>query len=240
MRGPSSAPRAHLPAQLFGAVALAALLAATMAFSSRDGIPSDRVPVNAYLDAAVATPSGIASPQVPGDKFDTFRPFLVSQPPVAAPVAQAPIPTAPPVQLLIASMDVHRPVEAVGLDRHGAMKVPANWWNAGWYKGGPVPGAPGDAVIEGHAGYPDQPLIFGKLDTLRPGDRIVVVLSDGSRQLFLVASKATVPAGSAPPGMGEPYGLPRLTLITCTGHFDDKNYSYSRRLVIEARYAGLV
>jgi hypothetical protein len=40
--------------------------------------------------------------------------------------------------------------------------------------------------------------------------------------------------------MAEPYGPPRLTLITCTGHFDDKAYSYSSRLVVEARYQGVI
>jgi sortase (surface protein transpeptidase) len=40
--------------------------------------------------------------------------------------------------------------------------------------------------------------------------------------------------------MGEPYGPPRLTLITCTGYFNKNSYSYSERLVVEASYAGLV
>jgi sortase (surface protein transpeptidase) len=150
------------------------------------------------------------------------------------------IPKAPPVQLLIPSLDVHRPVEAVGVDRSGVLNLPVNFWNAGWYYGGPVPGAPGDAVIEGHAGFPGEPLIFGKLLTLRQGDRIVVVLGDGTRRLFLVESMAKVPVGTAPAGMGEPYGLPRLTLITCTGYFNKNSYSYSERLVVEASYAGLV
>ncbi len=208
---------------------LALLLAAALVSSARDGVPSDRP-----SDAIAPPPSVVAFTQVSSKRLIRAN----TEPPADAP-PQAPIPTAPPVQLLIASMDVHRPVEAVGVNRFGAMNLPLNWWNAGWYKGSPVPGAPGDAVIEGHAGYPDQPLIFGKLATLHPGDRIVVVLSDGSRRLFVVASKATVPAGSAPPGMAEPYGPPRLTLITCTGHFDKNRYSYSERLVVEASYAGL-
>ena len=154
--------------------------------------------------------------------------------------SKALIPTAPPVQLLIPSLNVHRPVEAVGVNRSRVMDLPVNAWNAGWYKGGPVPGAPGDAVIEGHAGYPDQPMIFGKLATLPPGAQIVVVLSDGTKRLFEVVSMASYPVGVAPPGLGDPSGSPRLTLLTCTGHFDtDKKY-YSKRLAVEARYVGLV
>lgn len=134
---------------------------------------------------------------------------------------------------------MHRPVEAVGVDPSGRMNTPQNFWNAGWYKGGPVPGAPGDAVIEGHAGYPNGPLVFGRLHLLRPGDRIVVVLADGSRRLFLVDSMAIWPAGTGPPGMGEPYGAPRLTLITCSGPFEDNSKTYYDRLAVEASYAGL-
>jgi hypothetical protein len=49
------------------------------------------------------------------------------------------------------------------------MYTTQNLWNAGWYKGGPVPGAPGDAVIEGHAGYPNAPLLFGRYSPSRYG-----------------------------------------------------------------------
>jgi sortase (surface protein transpeptidase) len=120
------------------------------------------------------------------------------------------------------------------------MDLPVNGWNAGWYNRGPIPGAPGDAVIEGHAGSPDQPMMFGKLATLKPGDKVFVVLANGSRRLFLISSMTTVAGGVAPPGMAEPYGPPRLTLVTCTGHFDAANHYYSQRLVVEATYAGIV
>jgi hypothetical protein len=229
-RGPSSVVGSRLTVQLVGAISLALLIVVTLVFSWSDGVHSGRP-----FDAIEPTQSvALIAPAV----NDISPPRLFQVTPAEHP--QAPIPTAPPVQLLIASMDVHRAVEAVGLNRRGVMNLPVNWWNAGWYKGGPVPGAPGDAVIEGHAGYPDEPLIFGRLATLRPGDKIVVVLADGSRHLFLVASMKKVAVGSAPPGMAEPYGPPRLTLITCAGSFDKDHFSYSQRLVVEATYAGLV
>jgi len=224
--------RTHLSTRLLGNVAIGALLVATLTFSGRDGVT-----INSDADTAGQTLAGtpLHALTVPGvgniSGLATATEISVT--------AKVLIPTAPPVQLLIAALDVHRPVEAVGVDRSGVMNLPVNYWNAGWYNGGPVPGAPGDAVIEGHAGYPGQPLIFGRLRTLHPGDRIVVVLADGTRRLFLVESMAKVPVGTAPPGMGEPYGPPRLTLITCTGYFNQNTYSYSERLVVEASYAGL-
>jgi hypothetical protein len=223
---------AHLSARLVGEAMLAVLLAVTLVFSWRDAAPT----------AGYVFPVGSASPStaVADDNLHPDWPAPVSSSHAIAPAPQAQIPSAPPVQLLIADLNVHRAVEPVGVGRSGVIDVPVNAWNAGWYTGGPVPGAPGDAVIEGHAGYPGQPMIFGKLATLRPGAQVVVVLSDGSRELFLVISMSSVPVGTAPPGFAEPYGPPRLTLITCTGYFNQDTYSYSSRLAVELSYAGTV
>src|SRR5713226_1519937 len=218
--GESMALRNHLSAKLLGQVALGVVLVVNVVFSGRDGVPND-----VYAEATAGTLAAKPLHEQAVSAMPSLSGWVTTT--EASVSSKVLIPTAPPVQLLIPSLDVHRPVEAVGVDRSGDMDLPANFWNAGWYKGGPVPGAPGDAVIEGHAGYPGEPLIFGKLVTLRLGDRIVVVLADGTRRLFLVESKAVVPVGTAPPGFGEPYGPPRLTLITCTGYFNKNSYSYS-------------
>jgi LPXTG-site transpeptidase (sortase) family protein len=215
--------------RLLGEVAGVVVLLAALVFTWSDGPPTDDS-VNLVTPAPALTASGAGY----ADPAHYRTPVA---PPTPAP--EPPVPTAPPVMVLIPSINVHRPVEAVGLDSRGAMENTVNLWNAGWYKGGPVPSAPGDAVIEGHAGYPDAPLLFGRLPRLHAGDKIVVVLADGTRRLFLVDSLAVWPAGTGPPGMGEPYGPPRLTLITCTGAFDDHYKTYADRLAVEATYAGL-
>jgi hypothetical protein len=238
---PPSVPRVRPSAQLLGEIALGVMLVATLAFSPRDAAPSA-----GYDDAwttQIVTPYQSASGEQV--QFGFTLPGLrnLSSGVLAGGMAissKALIPTSPPAQLLIPALNVHRAVEPVGTNRYGMMDLPVNGWNAGWYRGGPIPGAPGDAVIEGHAGYPDQPMMFGKLATLKHGDKVFVVLGDGSRRLFLISSMATVAGGVAPPGMAEPYGPPRLTLITCTGHFDAANHYYSQRLVVEATYAGIV
>lgn len=228
----SLAGRAHLSKQLLGEVMLAVLLTASVAFYSRDAIPEGK-----FVYDLDASQTGFADVLMPGNNLSgtkSARPVVEPPPPPPARV-----PTAAPVQLLIPLLDVHRAVEKVGVDQYGVLNLPVNSWNAGWFKNGPVPGAPGDAVIEGHAGAPGKPMIFGKLGTMRPGDKVIVVLADGSRHLFTVVSMRSVPAGTALPGLGSPYGLPRLTLITCTGHFDKKSFWYSERLLVETRYAGL-
>jgi LPXTG-site transpeptidase (sortase) family protein len=222
----------QVPSQVLGAVALVAVLGVALAVSWSDGTPNHDPVVDpvAHRPAFVPEPSvgfgWVVAAAVGGHVTVTLPP--------------PPIPNSPPATILIASLDVHRPVEAVGVDRSGRMNLPQNLWNAGWYAAGPVPGAPGDAVIEGHAGYPKAPLLFANLNKLRSGDKIVVVLADGSHQLFLVSSISVWRAGTAPSDMGQPYGLPRLTLITCTGPFDDHYKTYADRLVVQASYAGTV
>jgi sortase (surface protein transpeptidase) len=229
---PAVVGRAQFSTRLIGEAVLVVLLVVTAATTWRDGVPTDGL-----LDLT-RPPEDVAA-------LNASLVQLSAKPHGTLPVAEAAlppqprVPKSPPVQLFIAQLDVHRAVEKVGVNQFGVMNLPVNSWNAGWYTGSPVPGAPGDSVIEGHAGYPGQPMIFGKLIDLHTGDRIVVVLADGSHRLFLVESMRSVSAGSAIPGLAEPYGVPRLTLITCTGHFDKKNKWYSDRLVLEARYAGL-
>ncbi len=235
---PSSLRRVQPSAQLLGEVALAVVLVASVAVAPRDSASSSSEvqsgPVVRLQASAVEQPSlGLALPGLQNIAgWASASGASVS--------TRALIPTATPVQLLIPILNVHRPVESVGVNRYGFMNLPSNGWNAGWYKGGSVPGAPGDAIIEGHAGYPDQPMLFGHLSSLHPGDQIVVVLADQSKRLFEVVSMTTVPVGVAPPGMGDAAGAPRLTLITCTGSFDATHFSYSRRLVVEASYVGRV
>ena len=219
------------PAGLVGEVALIATLLSALVFAGSDGNIRSGV-IDPVAAATVAFSGSVAG------YADTAHVRVPMAPP--SPPPEPPIPTARPATILIPSLDVHRPVEPVGVDRTGAMYTTQNLWNAGWYEGGPVPGAPGDAVIEGHAGYPKAPLLFARLRQLHPGDKIIVVLADGSRRLFLVDSLTIWPAGTGPPGMGEPYGTPRLTLITCTGPFDDHYKTYADRLAVEATYAGLV
>ena len=228
--------RAHAVTRMAGEVALVVLLGVTAAASWRDGAPTD-----VYV-APVVGPilTGIALQQVSANNLYSGKPFLVPKPPAPAPPAQAaPFPTALPVRMLVPSLNIHPPVEALGIDRYGALDIPYNIWDVGWFKGGPVPGAPGDAVIDGHAGYPGQPLIFGKLAKVEHGATIVVILADGSKQVFTVESVASWPLGSLPPTLFEPYGPPRLTLITCDGQFNSEDKTYSNRLIVEASYAGV-
>ncbi|HUY74721.1 MAG TPA: class F sortase [Candidatus Dormibacteraeota bacterium] len=222
--------RLRAPAHLAGeAAVLVGVIGITLAFSSSDGSPN-----NGVVDPVAPVARFVPAPLVHFGWMGAAlgKPVNVTYvPPVV-------VPTSPPATILITSINVHRPVEPVGVTSSGQMYQPKNLWDAGWYKYGPTPGAPGDAVIEGHAGYPNAPLLFARIGQLKSGDQIVIVLADGTHQTFLVQSNAVWRAGTSPPGLGEPYGPPMLTLITCTGPFDAQFKTYADRLVVEATYAG--
>jgi len=224
--------RGHLSMQALGEVVLAGLLLATLAFSPRDGVPAEDAGTRLLASYREPPSIGLTLPGISSlSKWAKTTGATIT--------ASALVPKARPVQLLIPSMRVNRPVEAVGVNRSGILDLPLNGWNAGWYKNSSVPGAPGDSVIQGHAGLPGEPMLFGNLFRLKAGDKIIIVLADGSQRLFLVQSMAVVPIGTFPPGIADLNGPPRLTLLTCTGHFDKDMKYYTERLVLEASYAGI-
>lgn len=115
--------------------------------------------------------------------------------------------------------------------------MPQNVWSVGWYREGPVPGASGDSVIDGHSGLPGQPLVFANLGRLRPGAQITVTGTGGTRTDFVVRGLTSWPAGSHPPGLFATGGPARLSLITCTGPFNGGSQRYADRLIVEATLA---
>src|SRR4029077_20164930 len=125
-----------------GEVMLVVLLGVTLVFSWRDAVPADR-----YV-FSIGSPTSTTPYAQNGLRLGRPAQGSSSHSVAVAPIAQVQFPTAPPVEILIPDLDVHRAVEAVGVDRSGVMNVPVNSWNAGWYQYGSVPGAPGDAVIE--------------------------------------------------------------------------------------------
>jgi hypothetical protein len=239
--------RGRAPGQLFAEVALVVvvLTGLALAWPSTPTIsqPSEAAIIHARTSILSTYEQRVARQLLADGKLvDDMAP--PRDLPWRVPIQANPMPSVPyvvspePVQLLIASQNLHPLVESVGVDRYGSMSVPRNYFDVGWYNLGPVPGDPGDAVIDGHAGYPDQPLVFGKLSKMRLGERIVVVLADGSRRAFSVTSVKSWPFWAHPAGLFQGDGPARLTLITCSGEFNDQTHSYHDRLVLEAAFVG--
>ena len=104
---------------------------------------------------------------------------------------------------------------------------------AGWYAGGPAPGAAGPAVLAGHVDWNHRVGAFAAIDRLRAGDLVDVDRADGSRARFEVQSVRRVAKDRFP--TGEVYGnLPGagLRLITCGGAFDRDTRSYVDNVIV--------
>ncbi len=137
-------------------------------------------------------------------------------------------------RLVIPRLGVDAQIEALGRDQDGAMASPSALDMVGWFNRGPVPGQPGDAVIDGHFGLPAEPAVFRDLRLLRPGDAIQVVWPDGRLADFRVALSETMAPSTQPSGLFARSGPARLSLITCAGKWEQSVRSYSDRLIVTA------
>lgn len=108
----------------------------------------------------------------------------------------------------------------------------------GWYEPGPLPGAPGSAVIEGHLDQVVSPYaVFFNLDQLKPGDEVDVADAQGRTVRFAVTGR-TVEPYNAPTndifdGAATSSGSESLlNLVTCAGTWIEAQHQYNERLVV--------
>jgi len=139
-----------------------------------------------------------------------------------------------PVRLVIPRINVDAIVEARGLDAGRNMETPADFHDVAWYKLGPRPGEPGDALINGHVNWWTGSAVFTKLADLRSGDEISVIRADGAAVKFHVTGSQTVAANARVASLFAPGSVPTLTLITCTGEWNPFTQSDTRRLLVSA------
>jgi sortase (surface protein transpeptidase) len=100
---------------------------------------------------------------------------------------------------------------------------------------GPVPGAAGDAVIDGHLDWwTDGPAVFWKLNEIRPGAEIDIIDAGGAKLQFKVTTLNSLHRSGEPAGMFTTTGTPMLTLYTCAGVWEPFAETYSERLFVEA------
>ena len=139
-----------------------------------------------------------------------------------------------PARLLIPQINVDAAVEARGLDANRNMDIPKNFRDVAWYRLGPAPGQPGNALINGHVNWWTGDAVFTRLAQVRIGDEIAVVRADGATVRFKVASKRVVDANARIASLFEPSSVATLTLITCTGVWNPLTQSNTQRLLVSA------
>lgn len=187
-------------------------------------------------------PAPAPSPPVEGQGVRPAPPPAPPQQPSPTPVEDTDdrvsgplLPQSEPVGLRIPAIDVRSRVVPLGLDAAGAMEVPADPADVGWYTGAPTPGALGPAVLAGHVTWDRVPAVFFRLAGLERGDRIHVTRRDGLTAVFEVR-EVTVVAKSRFPTR-RVYGATdhaALRLITCAGRYDVDRARYADNAVVSA------
>lgn len=141
-----------------------------------------------------------------------------------------------PVAVSIPSLDLRAPLVGLGLDAQGALEVPTDPDEVGWWTGGPAPGEDGAAVLAGHVDSYRGPGAFWRLAELAPGDRVVVHGADGAARVFVVDGVGRWPKSQFPTdAVYRQAEGPELRLITCGGAFDEGSRSYLDNVVVFAR-----
>jgi hypothetical protein len=197
----------------------------------------------AWLGLALIAAAGVwlAAPRGGGNPAHVAVPLASASATPAAtvrPAAPPPRGAAVPIRLEIAAIGVRAPVIRLGLDRDGALEVPARFDEVGWWAGGARPGERGPAVIAGHVDSRTGPAVFFRLDRLRARDAIVVVRRDGSRVRFAVQRIARYRKVAFPTArVYGPTRAPALRMITCSGAFDAATGHYVDNTVVYARSA---
>jgi len=201
------------------------------------------------LAAMLVTACGAARPQVapasappvssaaPAASPSAAPALSSAAPPVVAATAAPSAAAAPrpglPAELLIPAIKVDAPVEQVGEDPDGAMAVPQQWNDVGWFKLGYRPGELGSSVIAGHLDSTTDRAVFWDLHLLKAGDKVLVKDDAGKQLTFQVQSTAAYQYDQAPlQKIFGPAEAAMLNLITCNGTFDRATANYNQRLVV--------
>ena len=186
------------------------------------------------LDAMGVFDTHVYSTPETGTAFNVAS-ILHDGTPLAATVA-TPVDGAPVARLVIPSIQVDAPVVTKGVSADGVMQVPDNAVDVAWYDFAARPGSGGNIVLSGHVDFHGVgPAVFWNLGKLEQGDEIDVALADGKTYKYHVTGKGVFDADSAPVDqIVGPTSAESVTLITCTGVFNQSTRQYNERLVVRA------
>jgi sortase A len=140
-----------------------------------------------------------------------------------------------PMAIDIPKIGTHARVVPLGQDENGAMQAPTDPDTVGWYDLGMGVGAPGNALLDGHADWGGRLRVFASLRQLEPGDAIQITDVAGGILNYSVTWTRLYAADTAPlDEIFEQTSDEQVTLITCGGAFDPSIRMYVGRWVVRA------
>lgn len=139
-------------------------------------------------------------------------------------------------RLLIPKIGVDAPFSAKAVPSSGQMPNPNGPEDVAWYDFsqwpglGGLPGKGGNIVLAGHVDYIRYgPAVFWRLGELQPGDIISIKMKDGTTYNYKVEfDKVVDPNGGDWSKLVQATADESVTLITCTGQFENGSYNLRR------------
>ncbi|WP_256873818.1 class F sortase [Paenibacillus kribbensis] len=153
-------------------------------------------------------------------------------------VKNKPFPGIIPHKIDIPAVRVHSIIEPVAYLENGQMGVPGNTDRVGYLSTGILPGAAGNAIMDGHVDTYTGPAVFYPLKKLKRGDYVYVTGDDGCKLQFVVESVKFYLTPEAPiQTIFGPTEEHRLNLITCAGRYSRSKKEHEGRLVVFTKLA---
>jgi LPXTG-site transpeptidase (sortase) family protein len=141
-----------------------------------------------------------------------------------------------PINIKIPAIGVDAAVESTGLTSDGAVGSPLGPINTAWFNMGPIPGAIGSAIIDGHSGWKDNvSAVFDDLNKLKIGDRIYI--EDGTGRVFVFEVKKLKTYHKNDIALDVFWSKDNkshLNLITCSGEWNIAEDGRDDRIVVFA------
>jgi hypothetical protein len=144
--------------------------------------------------------------------------------------------SSPPANLRVADVQLDMRVLPMGVDTAGAMELPADTAEAGWYRFGPAPGVAGTTVLAAHVDSLVTGLgAFARLRDVPVGAAVTVTTADGAAHGYRVTDVERTPKTEVPLDLlFERSGAERLVLVTCGGEFDRSTGHYRDNVIVTA------
>ena len=190
--------------------------------------PAVPASVGVVPSSTVAAQAAPGTNTAPSTKTGTSRP--ASPKPKPRPVA------VPPTAVRLDGGQTAR-VRPAKTNRAGQLEPPDHVTEIGWWTGGAALGSTrGTMVLVGHVDAVSQGKgFFARLRTAQPGQQVKVFGADGRPVSYRVTGLRTYSRNQPlPSDVFASDVAARLTLITCTGHFNAATGHYSTTLVVYA------
>lgn len=221
----------HQPGRSRRHLAAAWLAAGALALGSCASVPAASEPT-----AGEPTATAGQTQQPSSGAADALPPESTASIPIRQATPEAAVTIPAPVRVQVEGTGIDLEVVPVGVEDNGAMTIPDNHVQAGWYEYGPAPGSnEGSSVLAAHVDSQTEVLPIAGLKNVAPGTRVIVTREDGSQVVYETQQVENIAKRSLDGHrLFDRTGDHLLKLVTCGGKWLDTENDYEDNVVLTA------